>query len=62
MKSIERRQAYIRLKNKQHSSITDVHKYQHRLKWLIRYHVLLTELEVAEIKRCVQRAIRDEKG
>jgi len=26
------------------------------------FNALLTELEVAEIKRCVQRAIRDEKG
>lgn len=62
MKSIEQRQTYIRLKNKQHNSITDVHKYHYRLKRLIRYHALLTELEVAEIKRCVQRAVRDEKG
>lgn len=56
MKSIEQRQMYIKLKYKQHSSITDVHKYQRRLKWLICYHALLTKLEIAEIRRCVQRA------
>ncbi|WP_193769115.1 hypothetical protein [Metasolibacillus meyeri] len=56
MKTIQQRQMYIKLKYKQHDSITDVHKYQHRLKWLIRYHALLTDLEVAVIRKCIKRA------
>ncbi|WP_107841363.1 hypothetical protein [Metasolibacillus meyeri] len=60
MKSIQQRQMYIKEKYKQHNdNITDVHKYQHRLKWLIRYHALLTDLEVAEIRRCIKRATQN---
>jgi len=55
MKTIQQRQKYIQMKNQQHNSITNVYKYQHRLKWLMRYHSLLTELEVTEIKQCVKR-------
>ncbi len=59
VKSVQQRQMYISIKNKQHNAITDAHKYQHRLKWLMRYHSLLTDLEVAEIKQCIKRATQN---
>lgn len=49
LKTIQERQEYIQLKMKQHDAITDVHKYQNRLKWIMRYHRLLTELEVKQM-------------
>lgn len=59
VKSVQQRQMYISIKNKQHNALTDAHKYQHRLKWLMRYHALLTQLEIAEIKQCVKRATQN---
>ncbi|MFM9535676.1 hypothetical protein [Lysinibacillus sp. IITD104] len=50
MKNIQQRNTYIQTKMKQNDVITDVHKYQRRLKRLMRYHSLLTDLEVKEIR------------
>ena len=54
MKSIQRRQEYINSKIKQLDNITDAHKHHRRLTRIMRYHGLLTDLEVAEIKRIIK--------
>lgn len=43
---------------KQHDAITDAHKYQKRLKLIIRYHSLLTDLEVKEIRENLRKAFK----
>ncbi|UPW82703.1 hypothetical protein [Lysinibacillus sp. Ag94] len=58
MKSIQQRNEYIRMKMKQQDAITDVHKYQNRLKWIMRYHSLLTELEVKQIRENLRKAFK----
>ncbi|WP_185903594.1 hypothetical protein [Lysinibacillus sphaericus] len=58
MKTIQQRQEYIRMKMKQQDAITDVHKYQNRLKWIMRYHSLLTELEVKQIRENLRKAFK----
>ncbi|SCY98718.1 hypothetical protein SAMN02787079_03647 [Lysinibacillus sp. TC-37] len=55
MKTIQQRNEYIQTKMKQHDSISDVHKYKRRLKWIIRYHRLLTDLEVNEIRENLRK-------
>ncbi|CAM5217307.1 hypothetical protein [Lysinibacillus sphaericus] len=58
MKTIQQRNEYLQAKMKQHKAITDVHKYQRRLKWIIRYHSLLTDLEVKEIRENLRKAFK----
>ena len=58
MKTIQQRNEYLQAKMKQHDSITDAHKYQRRLKWIIRYHSLLTDLEVKEIRENLRKAFK----
>ncbi|UPW82248.1 hypothetical protein [Lysinibacillus sp. Ag94] len=58
MKTIQQRNDYIRMKMKQQEAITDVHKYQNRLKWIMRYHSLLTELEVKQIREHLSQAFK----
>ncbi|WP_185903591.1 hypothetical protein [Lysinibacillus sphaericus] len=58
MKTIQQRQKYIQAKMKQQDAITDVHKYQNRLKWIMRYHSLLTELEVKQIRENLRKAFK----
>lgn len=49
LKTIEQRNEYINKKMEQHNAIKDVWRYQNRLKKIIRYHSLLTDLEVEQI-------------
>ncbi|MDM5229664.1 hypothetical protein [Lysinibacillus pakistanensis] len=58
MKTIQQRNEYIQTKMKQHESITDVHKYQRRLKRLMRYHKLLTNLEVKQARENLRKALK----
>ncbi|WP_432702705.1 hypothetical protein [Lysinibacillus sphaericus] len=58
LKTIKQRNEYLQAKMKQHDSISDVHKYQRRLKWIIRYHSLLTDLEVKEIRENLRNAFK----
>ncbi|MCS1382595.1 hypothetical protein NXZ75_10355 [Lysinibacillus sphaericus] len=58
MKTIHQRQKYLQAKMKQHDAITDAQKYQKRLKRIIRYHSLLTDLEVKEIRENLQKAFK----
>ncbi|QPQ30959.1 hypothetical protein [Lysinibacillus sp. JNUCC 51] len=58
MKNIQQRQEYIQMKMKQHDAIKDVHKYQNRLKWIMKYHRLLTELEVKQMRENLRRAFK----
>lgn len=58
MKSIQQHNEYLQTKMNQHDAITDAHKYQNRLKWLIRYHSLLTDLEVKEIRENLSKALK----
>ncbi|MDM5231502.1 hypothetical protein [Lysinibacillus pakistanensis] len=58
MRSLEQRRKYIQMKMIQHESITDVHKYQRRLKRLMRYHKLLTNLEVKQARENLRKALK----
>ncbi|WP_342504184.1 hypothetical protein [Lysinibacillus sp. FSL L8-0126] len=58
LKTIQQRQKYLQAKMNQHNEITDAHKYQNRLKWIIRYHSLLTDLEVKEIRDNLRKAFK----
>lgn len=58
LKNIQQRQEYIQMKMKQHDAIKDVHKYQNRLKWIMKYHRLLTELEVKQMRENLRRAFK----
>jgi len=58
LKTIQQRNDYIQAKMKQQDTITDVHKYQNRLKWIMRYHSLLTELEVKQIRENLSQAFK----
>lgn len=58
LKTIQQRQEYLQAKMKQHNAITDVHKYQNRLKWIMRYHRLLTDLEVKKISENLRKAFK----
>lgn len=49
MKSIQQRNEYIQMKMNQHDVIKDAQKYQNRLKWIMRYHRLLTDLEIKQM-------------
>ncbi len=46
------------MKMKQHDVITDARKYQNRLKWIMRYHRLLTELEVKQMRENLRKAFK----
>ena len=48
-KTIKQRQEYISRKGRQLDAITDDHKYSHRLARIMRYHKLLTDLEMATV-------------
>lgn len=54
MKSIQRRQEYINSKIKQLDNVTDAHKYRRRLTRIMRYHKLLTDIEVAAIREIIK--------
>lgn len=58
MKTIQQRQKYLQVKMKQHDAIKDVHKYQNRLKWIMRYHRMLTDLEVKQIGENLSRTFK----
>lgn len=58
MKTIQQRNKYIQMKMKQHDAIKDVYKYQNRLKWIMRYHSLLTELEVKQMHENLRKAFK----
>jgi len=58
MKTIQQRQEYIQMKMKQHDAIKDAHKYQNRLKWIMRYHRLLTELEVKQMRENLRKTFK----
>lgn len=53
-KTIQQRQLYINHKMGQLDTITDVHKYTRRLSRIMRYHMLLTNVESNEIKRILK--------
>ncbi|KOP80694.1 hypothetical protein AMS59_04795 [Lysinibacillus sp. FJAT-14745] len=57
-KTIQQRQKYINSKMKQHDAIKDVRKYQNRLKWIMRYHRLLTELEVKQMRENLRKVFK----
>lgn len=58
MKKIQQRNEYLQAKMKQHDSISEAYKYKRRLKWIIRYHSLLTDLEVKEIRENLRKAFK----
>ena len=51
---LHQRQLYIRQKGRELDAITDAHKYSRRLARIMRYHKLLTVLEVAAIKKLLE--------
>jgi len=57
-KTIQQRNKYINLKLKQLDKITDARKHTKRLARTMKYHQLLTELEVAEIRQKLRQAFK----
>lgn len=51
MDVIRQRKKYIKRKTSKLDAITDAHKYSRRLARIMRYHRLLTQLEVAAVKK-----------
>ena len=51
---IHQRRKYIKRKTSQLDNITDAHKYTQRLSRIMRYHRLLTDLEVAAVKKLIE--------
>lgn len=51
---LHQRQLYISRKGRQLDSTTDAHKYSRRLARIMRYHRLLTDLEVATIMKLLK--------
>ncbi|MDM5229768.1 hypothetical protein [Lysinibacillus pakistanensis] len=58
MKTIQQRNEYIQTKMKQHDAISDVNKYQRRLKRLMGYHRLLTNLEVKQVRENLRKEFK----
>lgn len=58
MKSIQQLNEYIRMKMNQHDVIKDAQKYQNRLKWIMRYHRLLTDLEVKQMRENLHKVFK----
>lgn len=58
MKSIQQRNEYIQMKINQHDAIKDAQKYQNRLKWIMRYHRLLTDLEVKQMRENLHKVFK----
>ncbi|MCL1696546.1 hypothetical protein [Lysinibacillus sp. BPa_S21] len=57
-KTTQQRNEYIQMKMKQHDAIKDVRRYQNRLKWIMRYHRLLTELEVKQMREILRKVFK----
>lgn len=58
LKTIQQRNEYINLKLKQLDKITDARKHTKRLARIMKYHQLLTELEVAEMRQKLRQAFK----
>ena len=59
LKSIQQRNEYILSKMKQLDQVKDARKHTHRLARMMKYHKLLTDVEVAYMRQRLQIAFKD---